>query len=1031
MEKRKPQVIQSHRSQSVEPSQDGTSVGVFVRVRPPLKREIDTATNKYFSCVAVDKDTIYATKNTKPVIVESQALSNETDIAKFDFSAVFDEDATQELVYRRTVPKQLQAWIQGINCTLFAYGISGSGKTHTIEGTSEQPGILPRVAEYLFSHIETVSDKDYFVEFSAIQVYMEKTYDLLDSGKEVKLRTVKEDVFFEEPYKPTKVTSLEQLMEQYKKAQKSKVVAFTMMNSASTRGHVIYSIQVTSRHVDSGKTTQSKFNLVDLSGSERVLNSGVTGERLRESITINQSLSTLVMVVEALVDKKSIRHKMPPFRDSKLTLMLRDSLGGKCLTNMIITVSPALYHAAESLRTLQFGSMVKFITNKPTENYVENKYFNREQYYAPKPKQEPKKIVVELPWKGFNPKLEQYLLDTKFGKINVIDNGASAERKSLIILMHACPSDATELLHFFPCLTHYGYRVVAFDQPGYGNSPGKCHPSRSDKNLDKGGPADIAEQVAAELGFEQFIAGGYDWGAGIALSLAQRNSRKVSRVIALLPSWTTTQESDIKAIAAKVLVLWIKHDQMHNWSKWKTIANKLPNKTIHVIESKVGQQRAGGSAYSSYSDELMRQIVIFLGLGDPLAERLELRAALEVESKQTDGSKVIKNQVITLRSQVDQATLAQLAAQESSAKTPEISAALKVLAPLVSTPKLNTLLSSKDKSLLDTLRALPPITPKTLRDNPAFLVDIGVWESLPNGLAKMWSSPRYFPGRKVLVSIPTDPRMGSQEFLYYVPGADTRHASHRATIESFDPSSKTFKIKVQSSPTSTTTIEAPLEALLNLNHPQDFKSDSSGTYYFEDGIKSNYSNLNIRAKLYEMAMLLSPIIKQLDFDGASDGRRNDNIVRLQKLAIRTIRKCLNINSFAKGADRERIGRTDDIGLLAINGQGQCHGLSSTLSAYLLVFSDILGLDILYRGGTSYWDGGILSNSVERHQWVQVNRRPSMESVVCDLWAADAQQNDLWVCAELEEGMMRLACPHDKVLLGNAVRSVQPSDIQGF
>lgn len=1012
--------------------QRSNNIKVYARVRPPMPREISNfgqeAGGTFSSCLATDRDDIYATKDQSAAVVIDPTTNNvagSSHIKKFTLDGVLDEKASQEKVFQTILPDMLAAWFGGVNCTLFAYGISSSGKTHTMVGSEQNPGVLSRVAQQIFAHFGESEDISFRVGFTAVQLYNEKMYNLLESAKEVKFKVLKNSLNFGSALEPKEAKDMSELMQLFTDAHHYKVTASTQMNAASTRGHVIYTIHLVVNRAATGKCTESKFNIVDLAGSERIMCSGVVGQRLKESIKINLSLSTLVRVVEATAQRDSQKKKvLPPYRESQLTLMLRDSLGGNCLTSMIITLSPALYHAGETIRTLEFGSVVKYIQNKPEANVVENKYFNKEQYRmeikAPKQSQ-----VVEAPWKVKKPGLSRYLLTTKCGDISVIDNGEDPSRTQLILLMHANPSDCTELLHFFPALSYYGYRVVAFDQPGFGKSPGKCHSHRSERINDEGGPADVAKAVANKLGFKSFIAGGYDWGAGVALALAQRDSKMVPKVIALLPSFSVSQDSEIKAIMANVLVLWIKHDQMHNWSKWKVIANKLPKKTIHVIEDKnVGQRSGGGNAYEAYSDQMMREVVKFLGLGDPMAPEVNLEHAPQVAALSTTGGNIIKNQMITLRNQVDVSKLAEMASELDQKERVMAEPSLKAIKELKASKRLNSCLMKKDKALLDLLRHLPEVSVDSIREDPSIFVTLGIWNSLPKGLVLMWGSPRYFEDRQILVNIPTDPDIQSRGFLYYKPGSQYTHASHRCKIVGYDSERKEFILKVETSPGATVEIRKSLQEIMLLNHDQEYGYDESGKLFLEDGIRGNYANPLVKAKVYEIALALKDVVEELDFEADFQ-----TINALQKKAVHIIRSCLNIISFANGVERDRTGRTDDLGQLAVNGQGQCHGLSSTMSGYLLIFSSILGIDLQFRGGTSYGDkSGSVTNSFEKHQWLQLTFRPSMESFVCDLWYQDSLQDDKMLCLPLSTAMTDLSCPHAKLLIKNTVAELQASDI---
>ena len=1011
--------------------QRDSNIKVYARVRPPMHTEITanaTGGQSFSACLATDGCDVYATKdNTAAVVIDPQtnnvAASNQ--IKKFSLDAVFNEKSSQDTVFNTILPDMLDTWLGGVNCTLFAYGISASGKTFTMVGPEQNPGILSRVADYLFNHIENIAESNFNVVFTAVQLYREKIFNLLDFAKEVKFKVLPNSLEFGSSMEPREASDIQGIVKLFGIAQKFRVVASTQMNDASTRGHVIYTIKLTAQNKYTGKCTESKFNIVDLAGSERIKVSGVTGERLQESIKINLSLTTLVRVVESTARRDTNKKTtLPPYRESQLTLMLRDSLGGNCLTSMIITLSPALRYAADTIRTLEFGSLVKHIQNKPTTNVIENKFFNKGQYHH-EPKAPNKPQELEPPWKGLNPKISRYLLNTQYGEISLIDNGADPKRNQLILLMHANPSYSDEFLHFFPSLTYYGYRVVAFDQPGFGYSPGNTHSHRSEKINDKGGPADIARAVADQLGFKTFIAGGYDWGAGVALALAQKDNKRVPKVLALLPSFNVTQDSEIKAIAANVLILWIKHDQMHNWSKWKVIGNKLPKKTIHVIEDRNTAQRSGGgNAYEAYSDRMMREVIKFLGFGDPMAPTVNLDHAPEVSAISTTGGQVTKNQMITLRNQADISKLAEMASENDQKERLLAEPSIKAIKELKASGRLNQCLAKKDKALLDMVRQLPEVSVSSIRENPSVFVDLGIWTSLPQSLSLMWGSPRYFEGRQVLASIPTNPEISSSEFLYYQPESKYVHASHRCNISGYDSEKNEFILKVKSSMTTETEIRAPAQDILLLNHDQEYGYDDSGKLFLEDGIRGNYSSPLVKAKIYEIAIALKDIIKQLDFEADFQ-----DIIKLQRQAIQTIRRCINIISFSRGVDRERIGRSDDLGQLAVNGQGQCHGLSSTMSGYLLIFSSILGIDLQFRGGTSYGDkSGHVTNVSEKHQWLQVTLRPSMESFVCDLWYQDALNDENMLCVPIADAMTELSCPHAKLLIKNQIAEIQASDI---
>ena len=195
----------------------------------------------------------------------------------------------------------------------------------------------------------------------------------------------------------------------------------------------------------------------------------------------------------------------------------------------------------------------------------------------------------------------------------------------------------------------------------------------------------------------------------------------------------------------------------------------------------------------------------------------------------------------------------------------------------------------------------------------------------------------------------------------------------------------------------------------------------------EDRIRADYTDPIVKAKIMEISLKLNEIIKKMDFNDANE------IISLQKEAIITIRKSLNLISFYKGVNKERYGRTDCIGKLGIYGQAQCHGLSSTICGYLLPFCDILGIEILYRGGISFINSLNAFNNKdkdiknikicngENHQWVEVNLKPSMKTFVIDLWYQEAFNDDKFLFVDIIEAFNKISYANSKLLLNNSVK----------
>lgn len=263
--------------------------------------------------------------------------------------------------------------MDGYNATIFAYGQTSSGKTYTMEGASiddaELRGIIPRTATEIFNNVMAADENmEFIVKVSYIEIYMERIRDLLDPYKSKVNLQVREDAqrgIFVEGMTETCVTSDDELLTTMREGAANRAVAATGMNEGSSRSHSVFMVTLFQRHVESGATKTGKLYLVDLAGSEMVRKTGASGKQLEEAKTINKSLSALGMVINALTDS-NVSHV--PYRDSKLTRVLQESLGGNSRTALIINVSPSSFNASETISTLRFGTRAKSIKNKAVVN---------------------------------------------------------------------------------------------------------------------------------------------------------------------------------------------------------------------------------------------------------------------------------------------------------------------------------------------------------------------------------------------------------------------------------------------------------------------------------------------------------------------------------------------------------------------------------------------------------------------------------------------------------------------------------------
>uniref|UniRef100_A0A665VKP2 Kinesin family member 13A n=1 Tax=Echeneis naucrates TaxID=173247 RepID=A0A665VKP2_ECHNA len=309
--------------------------------------------------------------------------------------------AGQEVVFKCLGEGILENAFQGYNACIFAYGQTGSGKSFSMMGNGEQPGLIPRLCCSLFErvHREANEGHTFKVEVSYMEIYNEKVRDLLDpkgSRQSLKVREHKVLGPYVDGLSQLAVTSFEDIEVLMSEGNKSRTVAATNMNEESSRSHAVFSIIVTQTLYDlqSGNSGEkvSKMSLVDLAGSERVSKTGAAGERLKEGSNINKSLTTLGCVISALADQSAGKGKAKfvPYRDSVLTWLLKDNLGGNSKTAMIATVSPAADNYEETLSTLRYADRAKRIVNHAVVNEDPNARIIREL------REEVEKLKVQL-----------------------------------------------------------------------------------------------------------------------------------------------------------------------------------------------------------------------------------------------------------------------------------------------------------------------------------------------------------------------------------------------------------------------------------------------------------------------------------------------------------------------------------------------------------------------------------------------------------------------------------------------------------
>uniref|UniRef100_A0A3Q3DLW4 Kinesin-like protein n=1 Tax=Hippocampus comes TaxID=109280 RepID=A0A3Q3DLW4_HIPCM len=362
----------SNHPSAVKRDEKGRNIQVVVRCRPFNTMERKSSHN------VIDCD-----PNRKEVLVRTAGVNDKASRKTYTFDMVFGPAAKQIDVYRSVVCPILDEVIMGYNCTIFAYGQTGTGKTFTMEGErspdeqftwEEDPlaGIIPRTLHQIFEKLSE-NGTEFSVKVSLLEIYNEELFDLLSPSEDVTERLQ----LFDDPRnkRGMVVRGLEEVTVHNKdevylileRGSAKRRTASTLMNAYSSRSHSVFSVTIHMKEMtlDGEELVKiGKLNLVDLAGSENIGRSGAVDKRAREAGNINQSLLTLGRVITALVEKRP----HVPYRESKLTRILQDSLGGRTKTSIIATVSPSSSNLEETLSTLDYASRAKNIMNKPEVN---------------------------------------------------------------------------------------------------------------------------------------------------------------------------------------------------------------------------------------------------------------------------------------------------------------------------------------------------------------------------------------------------------------------------------------------------------------------------------------------------------------------------------------------------------------------------------------------------------------------------------------------------------------------------------------
>jgi kinesin family protein C1 len=331
------------------------NIRVFCRVRPLLESESGGAVKVPGGHGIGEPEEINIEQQ-----MEGATGSSSVKTFPFHFDKVFAPESSQEQVFEE-VAHLVQSALDGFRVCIFAYGQTGSGKTFTMEGRRENPGVIPRAVEQVFEHAAFLRERgwNFSFEVSILEIYNESIRDLLSASEKDNStsnydirhsgnKTIVTDLVVQP------VDSSEQVFRLLASAGKSRAVAETLCNDRSSRSHSVFTMRIAGSNAVTNESIEGLLNMIDLAGSERLSSSGSTGDRLKETQAINKSLSALGDVIASIAAKDS----HVPFRNSKLTYLLQNSLGGNCKTLMFVNVSPAAPSLGETLCSLRFATKV-------------------------------------------------------------------------------------------------------------------------------------------------------------------------------------------------------------------------------------------------------------------------------------------------------------------------------------------------------------------------------------------------------------------------------------------------------------------------------------------------------------------------------------------------------------------------------------------------------------------------------------------------------------------------------------------------
>ncbi|GAB5575647.1 kinesin heavy chain [Prionailurus iriomotensis] len=479
------------------------------------------------------------------------------------FDRVLPPSTTQEQVYNACAKQIVKDVLEGYNGTIFAYGQTSSGKTHTMEGKLHDPqlmGIIPRIAHDIFDHIYSMDENlEFHIKVSYFEIYLDKIRDLLDVSKtNLAVHEDKNRVPYVKGCTERFVSSPEEVMDVIDEGKANRHVAVTNMNEHSSRSHSIFLINIKQENVETEKKLSGKLYLVDLAGSEKVSKTGAEGAVLDEAKNINKSLSALGNVISALAEGTKTH---VPYRDSKMTRILQDSLGGNCRTTIVICCSPSVFNEAETKSTLMFGQRAKTIKNTVSVNLELTAEEWKKKYEKEKEKNKTLKNVIQH--------LEMELNRWRNGEAVPEDEQISAKDQKTLE-----PCDNTPIIdNIAPVVAG----ISAEEKEKYDEEISSLYRQLDDKDDEINQQSQLAEKLKQQMLDQDEL-----------LASTRRDYEKIQEELTRLQIENEAAKDEVKEVLQALEELAVNYDQKSQEVEDKTRANEqltdeLAQKTTHLL----------------------------------------------------------------------------------------------------------------------------------------------------------------------------------------------------------------------------------------------------------------------------------------------------------------------------------------------------------------------------------------------------------------------------------------------------------------